>query len=87
MEPDVEVYCKKEKCKKNTCSCLNLIAAILAIALSFFVGVLVSAITAIIDTLAIGAIIALVVVFAILLIVTIISIICCKKENNQKYFC
>ena len=84
MEPQLEIYCKKEKDRKKDCSCLWIIVTIIAIALSFFVGVLVAALTGIIATLGIGAIIALVVVLAVLLIVAIINVICCKKNDRRK---
>ena len=61
MEPN-EVCYKKEKCKNNDCFCLELIVTIVAIALAFFVGVLVAAVTGIVATLTIGGIIALIVV-------------------------
>ena len=87
MEPQVEVYYKKEKDRKKDCTCLWLIAAIVAIALAFFVGVLVAALTEIIATLGIGAIIALVIILAILSIIAIISAICCKKDDKKKKHC
>ena len=85
MEQNVEIYYKKDK--KESCFCSWIIAAIIAIVLSFFVGVLVAATTEIIATLALGAIIALVVAFAVLLVVAIVGIICCKKSDKQKYCC
>ena len=87
MEPQVEVYYKKEKETKKDCSCLWVIVAIVAIALAFFVGVLVAALTGIIATLSVGAIIALVIVLAVLLVVSIISVICCKKNDRKKKCC
>ena len=87
MEPQVEIYCKKEKDRKKDCSCLWLIVALVAIALSFFVGVLVAALTAIITTLGIGAIITLIIALAVLLIVAIINVICCLKRDKKKHYC
>lgn len=87
MEPQVEVYYKKEKDRKKDCSCLWLIVGIVAIALAFFVGVLVAALTGIIATLGVGAIIALVVALAVLLLVAIISVICCKKDDRKRKNC
>ena len=89
MEPHVEVYYKKEKDRegRRNCSCLWLIVGIVAIALAFFVGVLVAALTAIITTLGVGAIIAIVVVLAVLLVVALISVICCKKDDRKKKCC
>ena len=85
MEPHVEIYCKKDRIKD--CSCLWIIVALIAIALAFFAGVLVAALTAIITTLGIGAIIALVVIFAVLLVASIIAVICCKKNDRRKDCC
>ena len=79
MEPQVEIYCKKE-CKKKDCSCLWLILAIILIALSFFVGALVA-------TLTVGAVVVLIIALAILAIIAIINLICCKKDNKKKYYC
>ena len=88
MEPHVEVYCKKEeRPRKKNCFCLWLIVALVAVALGFFVGVLVAALTGIITTLGIGAIIALVVILAVLLIIAIINVICCKTNDRKKYCC
>ena len=89
MEPHVEVYYKKdkEKDRRKDCSCLWLILAVVGIALAFFVGVLVAALTAIITTLGVGAIIALVVILAVLLLVGIIALICCKKDDKKKKHC
>ena len=80
-------YHKKDKDRRKDCSCLWLIVAVVAIALAFFVGVLVAALTGIIATLGVGAIIAIVVVLAVLLVVTIISVICCKKDDRKKKCC
>ena len=85
MEPNVEIYYNKDK--KENCFCLLITTALIAIVLSFFVGVLVAATTEIVAPLALGAIIALVVAFTVLLIIAIISIICCKKNEKQKYCC
>ena len=87
MEPQVEIYCKKEKDRKKDCSCLWLIVALVAIALAFFVGVLVAALTAIIATLGVGAIIVLVIALAVLLVIAIIGAICCKKNDRKKCNC
>jgi len=81
MEPE-EVYYKKDR--KNNCFCIWIIGAIIAIVLSFFVGVLVAELTTIIATLGIGAIIALIVILAVLLIIAIINLICCKKPEKKK---
>ena len=40
MEPEVDIFCKKEP-KKKDCSCLWIITGIVTLALFFFVGVLV----------------------------------------------
>lgn len=87
MDPDIEVYYKKDNCIKKDCSCLWIILSLIAVALSFFVGVLVAALTTIVDTLAVGAIIALIVILAILLIIAIINVICCTMKNDKKKYC
>ena len=89
MEPHVEVFYKKdkEKDRRKDCFCLGLIVALVAIALAFFVGVLVAAVTGIIATLGIGAIIAIVVVLSVLLVIAIISALCCKKDDRKKKCC
>ena len=87
MEPHVEVYYKKEKDRKKDCSCLWLIVGVVAIALAFFTGVLVAALTEIIATLGIGAIITLVIALAVLLVIAIIAVICCKKDDRKKKCC
>lgn len=85
MEPQVEIYCKKEN--KKDCSCLWLILAIVAIALSFFVGALVAALTGFVATLGVGAIVTLIIALAVLLIITIINVICCIKKDRKKHCC
>ena len=85
MEPQVEIYCKKEN--KKDCSCLWLILAIVAIALSFFVGALVAALTGFVTTLGVGAIVTLIIALAVLLVITIINVICCIKKDRKKHCC
>lgn len=86
MEPN-EVCYKKEKCKNNDCFCLELIVTIVAIALAFFVGVLVAALTGIIATIGVGAIIGLIIALAVLLVIAIINVICCKKNDKKRNYC
>lgn len=85
MEPNVEIYCKKEN--KKDCSCLWLILAIVAVALAFFAGVLVAGLTDIVTTIGTGAIITLIIALAILLIVAIINVLCCNKRNKRRECC
>lgn len=85
MEPNVEIYCKKEN--KKDCSCLWLILAIVAVALAFFVGVLVAGITGIITTIGTGAIITLIIALAVLLVVALINVLCCNKRNKRRDCC
>ena len=87
MEPNIEVYYKKDECRKIDCSCSWLIPSLVAVALSFFVGVLVAALTGIIDTLTVGGIIALVIILAVLLVITIINVICYIRNDKKKYCC
>lgn len=84
MEPEVEVYCKKEK---KDCNCLWLITAIIAVVLSFFIGVLVTSLTSIATLLGTGALVALIISLIILLIIAIISLLCCKKNTDKKKKC
>lgn len=85
MEPNVEIYCKKES--KKDCSCLWLILAIVAITLSFFLGILFAAITEIVGIIGIGAIITLIIALGVLLLITAINVICCNKKNKRKHCC
>lgn len=78
-----EVCCKKERNNKKDCFCLWLIIGIVAVVLSFFIGVLVSALTGIITTLGEGVIIALVIELAVLLVISIIALICYKIGNKK----
>ena len=80
MEPEVEVYCKKDN-KKKDCSCLWLILAIVAIALSFFVGAIIATLTGFVSILGIGAIAVLIIALAILLVISIIGLICCRRND------
>lgn len=86
MEPQVEIYCKKED-KRKDCSCLWLILAVIVIAITFFAGALVAALTGLIDTLGIGAIITLLIALGVLAIVAIIALICCRKTDKKKKCC
>lgn len=74
MEPQVEIYCKKET-KKKDCSCLWLIFAVVVFALTFFIGALVAALTDFVAILGVGAVISL------------IALICCKKSDKKKKCC
>ena len=85
MEPQVEIYCKKE-CKNKDCSCLWLILAIVLIVIAFFAGVLVGALTEIVATLGVGAIAVLIIALGILGIIAIINLFCCKS-NKRKNIC
>ncbi len=86
MEPEVEVYCKKDN-KKKDCSCLWLILAIVAIALSFFVGAIIATLTGFVSILGIGAIAVLIIALAILLVISIIGLICCRRNDKKKKCC
>ena len=86
MEPQVEIYCKKEN-KRKDCSCLWLILAVVVIAITFFAGALVAALTGLIETLGIGAIITLLIALGVLAIVAIIALICCRKTDKKKKCC
>lgn len=86
MEPQVEIYCKKEN-KRKDCSCLWLILAVIVIAITFFAGALVAALTGLIEALGIGAIITLLIALGVLAIVAIIALICCRKTDKKKKCC
>ena len=74
MEPQEQnYYCCNKCCKRR--NCLGIVAIILAIALSFTVGLLVGAALALIVLIALPAIIVLAVILALLLILTIILMI------------
>lgn len=84
MEQNVDCYYKKEKDRKKECSCLWIIVAILSVILSFFVGILIESLVAIVATLGIGAIVALIIILIVLLIIALINVICCKKNDKKK---
>lgn len=84
MEPNVQIFYKKDKDKKKDCSCLWLIVAIVSIVLSFFIGVLVTFFTPILDILGIGVIISLIITLVVLLVIAIINVICCKRNDRKK---
>lgn len=86
MEPQVEIYCKKED-KRKDCSCLWLILAVIVIAITFFAGALVAALTGLIETLGIGAIITLLIALGVLAVVAVIALICCRKTDKKKKCC
>lgn len=86
MESQVEIYCKKED-KKKDCSCLWLILAIIIATLAFFVGALVAALTGLVETLTVGAVVVLIIALAILAIISLIALICCKKTDKKKKCC
>ena len=87
MEPQVEIYCKKEKDKRKDCTCLWIIIAVIAILLSFFIGVLVGTLLGIIGLIGIGYVIVLVIVLAILLLIALIALWCCRKKNKKRECC
>ena len=88
METNVEVYYKKEKDRdrKKDCSCLWIIVAVVAIALAFFVGVLVAALTGIIATLGVGAIITLVIALAVLIYTPFLLVYEKYTFSKSEYF-
>ena len=81
MEPQVEIYCKKET-KKKDCSCLWLIFAVVVFALTFFIGALVTALTDFVAILGVGAVISLIITLGILAVISLIALICCKKSDK-----
>ena len=86
MEPQVEIYCKKEN-KRKDCSCIWLIFAVVVFALTFFVGALVAALTGLVATLGVGAIIALIIAFGVLAVIALLALICCQKGDKKKKCC
>lgn len=86
MEPQVEIYCKKEN-KKKDCSCLWIILAVVIFALTFFVGALVAALTGFVTTLGVGAIAVLIIALGVLAIIALIALICCRKSDKKKKCC
>lgn len=86
MEPQVEIYCKKEN-KRKDCSCIWLIFAVVVFALTFFVGALVAALTGLVATLGVGAIIALIIALGVLALIALIALICCQKGDKKKKCC
>lgn len=68
MEPQVEIYCKKEN-KRKDCSCLWIILAVVVFALTFFAGALVATLTDLVAILGIGAIITLLIALGVLAVI------------------
>lgn len=77
MEPQVEVCFKKNK--KRRC-CEDIVIFILAIFVAFVIGLIVGALTDLITTLGLGAVILFLVTLVILLIIEAIMLICCKRK-------
>ena len=86
MEPEIDVFCKKEP-KKKDCSCLWIITGIVTLALFFFVGVLFESLLGVVETLGFGGLIVLLITLGILFIISLISLFCCKKTNKKKNCC
>ena len=86
MEPEYDIYCKKE-CKKKDCTCLYIITTIISLILFFFIGVLAQSLVGIVAALTIGAVIVLLITLIILLIISLILSWCCKKNNKNKNCC
>ena len=88
MEPQ-EVFCydkKEDRCNNN--KCFGIITVILAIAFSFFFGLLVGAVAISSEIVAsFGAIIVLAVVLGLLLILSIILLICNRKKDKKRKCC
>ena len=78
MEPEVDIFCKKEN-KKKDCSCLWIITGVVTLALFCLLGV--------VETLGLGAVIVLLITLGILFIISLISLFCCKKTNKKKNCC
>lgn len=92
MEPNnIEVCYNKDKEKNrkkdSLCFCMWLIVGIVSIVLSFFIGILVAALTTILSILGIGGIVTLIIILAVLLLIAIINVICCKRNDRKKYGC
>ena len=86
MEPQVDIYCKKEN-KRKDCSCLWIILAVVVFALTFFAGALVATLTDLVAILGIGAIIALLIALGVLAVIALIALICCNKGDKKKKCC
>ena len=86
MEPQVEIYCKKEN-KRKDCSCLWIILAVVVYALTFFAGALVATLTDLVAILGIGAIITLLIALGVLAVIALIALICCNKGDKKKKCC
>ncbi len=73
--------CKRQKC------CVDLIICILTSLLAFTIGLLIGALTAIVVSLNLGALIAIIAILAVLLIIRIINLICCKDKQKEDNSC
>lgn len=73
MEPQINLNCRRRE--RRRC-CIDLILGILILALTFVIGLIVGALTAILVLLNFGALIVLAVILAILIIIRIIMLVC-----------
>ena len=83
MEPEVDIFCKKES-KKKDCSCLWIITGVVTLALFFFVGVLVESLLSVVETLGLGAVIVLLITLGILFIISFIHFLFSKTATVHK---
>ena len=88
MEPQETIYCYENKKEPRKRNCLGIIAVILLTALSFVIGLLVGAATAVLVLLSLPAIIVLAIILGLLLVITLILIFCNRnKDKKEKHEC
>ena len=85
MEPEVDIFCKKEN-KKKDCSCLWIITGVVTLALFFFVGTITTIWNLIFGTGVFNTK-GFLITLGILFIISLISLFCCKKTNKKKNCC
>lgn len=69
-----EYFPRKEKC------CFDTVLAVIILVLAFFIGILIGTLGVLSETLTVGVLVGLIIVFAVLAILRLVSIICCNMK-------
>ena len=78
MEPQVDICFKKEK--KRKC-CMEIAIFIIVVLLAFVVGLIIGALTGLVEFLGTGAIVLSLATLIVLLIIEIAMLICCRRRT------
>ena len=78
MEPQVDICFKKEK--KRKC-CMEIAIFIIVVLLAFAVGLIIGALTGLVEFLGTGAIVLFLATLIVLLIIEIAMLICCRRKT------